>query len=99
MTEEEKREWHVEACIEKLRPGDLSDRFKVQGRPHFEEEDITDEILKECYVTMARIVNQHGERYLPIFERIHAEIENRNAKRKLLEAALKISKNSTEFSP
>ena len=93
-----KPEWRVDDYIERLRPhraDTLSECFTASSRKYFEEKDITDDMLIECYTVMAHIVKAHGDHYLPIFERLHSEIENRNAKRKLLDTALQVSKNST----
>lgn len=40
---------------------------------------------------MANIVTEHSEEYLPIFSRLHDELENHIAKRNLLSTAFKIS--------
>lgn len=48
--------------------------------------------LEECYHIAANIVNQYGEKYLPIFKRLHAECENRKADSEMLRLATKMTK-------
>lgn len=57
--------------------------------------EITDALLEEAYVTMALIVKQHGEHYLPIFERLHNEITERQKKSDLLSVALSVADQDT----
>ncbi|MEP1305097.1 MAG: hypothetical protein ABJK11_11150 [Balneola sp.] len=51
--------------------------------------------LQECYELMAYIVNKHGDDYLPLFERLHEEIEARKEKNGLLEIAIKVAENNS----
>lgn len=44
---------------------------------HYTKEDITLELIEECYQFMALIVDKYGDTYLPIFIRLHKEIEKR----------------------
>lgn len=44
----------------------------------------------------ARIVTLYGERYLPIFERLENEVQERLKKQKLLKRAILIGKNDTQ---
>ncbi len=90
------REWHINDYLGKLRPrrdDTLSDSFTASTRLYIEEKDITDEMLFESYTIMAHIVSAHGDNYLPIFERLHTEVENRKAKKELIDTAIKLSKN------
>jgi len=48
----------------------------------------------ESYVFMAEIVKTYGEQFLPIFERLHLEIEIRAEKRSLLETVTEVSKTN-----
>ena len=54
----------------------------------------TDEAVEEAYKIMARIVRDYGEKYLPVFKRLHDEHEERKAKRDLTNIALKIAAES-----
>lgn len=57
------------------------------------QEKITEEVLEEAYRIMARIVRDYGEKYLPIFKRLHEEREIRKAKQELKDIALQIAQN------
>lgn len=48
---------------------------------------------------MANIITEHGEDYLPIFERLLNELEDHMAKRKLLSKAFEISNKSDDPKP
>ena len=96
------REWVIDDYLEKLHPQrseKLSDRFAASSRQNVQDIDVTDELLYESYVFMADIVKTYGEQFLPIFERLHSEIEIRKEKRHLLKAAIDVSKQTTEYKP
>ncbi len=87
-------EWTVDDYLEKLYPNtqeNLSISFTKVSRVEIQDKDVTDSMLQESYVIMAEIVKVYGEQYLPIFERLHEEIDSRQKKEKLLAAALKVS--------
>lgn len=50
---------------------------------HYEKNDITLELIEECYRFTAYIVERFGEVYLPIFIRLRDEIESRKEKDKI----------------
>jgi len=88
------REWTVDDCLEKLYPHrreNLSTSFTKVSSVEIQDKDVTDTMLQESYVIMAEIVKTYGEQYLPIFERLHEEIDDRQKKRALLDAVLKAS--------
>lgn len=92
MTE---NKWTIDDYIEKLYPqrtGKLSDHFTVSSRQHIRDCDVTDELLYEGYFFMAHIVKAYGDQFLPIFERLHSEIERRNEKQSLINVAMEVSK-------
>jgi hypothetical protein len=94
------QEWHINDYMEKLCPhkdDTLSAYFTASSRIYIEEKDITDEMLLESYTIMAHIVNPHGDSYLPIFERLHTEIEKRKTKKELLDTAMQLSKSAPVF--
>jgi len=90
------KEWRVENYIHRLLPkkGKLEDSFNATSRRQIKPEDITLDLLEECYVFAAEIVNQYGEHYLPIFERLHEEIANMRDKQTMLDLAKKLSKQN-----
>ncbi len=89
------RKWNLEASMSKLRPksgGTLNDQFTDAARTVLQDSDVTDEMLHDSYILMADIVRTHGEQFLPIFERLHSEIEAREAKKSLLDTAIRMSR-------
>lgn len=52
---------------------------------------LTDENLQAAYKIIAGIVRQHGETYLPVFKRIHEEVELRKKQNDLLSLAIQIA--------
>ena len=65
--------------------------IKTPTKPIRHEKDVTLPMLKEAYTVAAKAVADHGEVYLPIFERLHNEIEERQARDKMLAAAIEIA--------
>ena len=96
------REWNIDDYIERLKPAQmcaLSSDFSriMRRRKSLARSDITDEVLHESYILMANIVNLYGDIYLPIFERLHREIENSRRKRVLVKAARNISEKNPKL--
>ncbi len=56
--------------------------------------DVSLSDLKKAYMQSANIVAIYGERYLPIFERLEKEYENRKQKDDMLTKAISISKSN-----
>lgn len=54
------------------------------------EKTVTDARLEEAYTIMAAIIRDHGDKYLPIFKRLHEERLQRKANSDLKEIALQI---------
>jgi hypothetical protein len=54
---------------------------------------VTDEMLEMAYRIMAGIINTYGEKYLPIFKRLHEEREARKASQDLKNIALQIAQS------
>lgn len=52
---------------------------------------LTDENLQAAYKIIAGIVSQHGETYLPIFKRVHEEVELRKKQNDLLSLAITLA--------
>ncbi len=52
---------------------------------------LTDEDLQTAYLLIAGIVKKHGDAYLPIFKRVHEEVELRKKQNDLLQLAMKIA--------
>lgn len=54
---------------------------------------VTDEDLEAAYKIMAMIVRKYGDKYLPVFKRIHEERELRKAQQSLKNIALQIAQD------
>lgn len=92
-------DWDVDEYLGKIWPrsqDELSGSFAEVTSPKILDRDVSDEMLEESYLTMAQIVKLYGERYLPIFERLHEEIQSRENKKALLDAALKAAKDGPD---
>ncbi len=69
--------------------------INLEGIKVSHDYEITDELFDECYQTAARLVRIHGEKYLPIFERMHQEKERRKEKKSLLKQAYFTAQKNT----
>jgi len=56
-----------------------------------DEREVTDQMFEDAYRIMAKIIRDHGDKYLPVFKRLHEERINRIAKRDLKNIALQIA--------
>lgn len=54
---------------------------------------VTDEEIETAYIIMAKIIRDYGDKYLPIFKRIHEERELRKANQGLKNIALQVAQN------
>ncbi len=95
-----KKEWSAEECVMKWHSRVLTtrtDNHKPYKKQFFlKENDISLSILQESYELVAHIVAKHGEVYLPIFERLHTEIEQRKDKDDMLAKARTIAVDKLE---
>ncbi|MCY1245539.1 hypothetical protein D9M72_586980 [compost metagenome] len=57
---------------------------------------ITDESIEKAYSIMAKIVVNYGDKYLPVFQRMHEIREEYKAKQDMKNIALQIAQNSIE---
>lgn len=55
------------------------------------DDKVSYDTLKKAYIQAAQIVAVHGEKYLPIFERIEKEYQARTKQLDTLKRALKIA--------
>ena len=85
-------EWDKRKCIKNCQPeflrATIADNVKI---PKLGKEDIIADDIAEAYELLAKVVTTHGEKYLPIFERIYSELQKNEAKDKLMEIAKSIS--------
>lgn len=54
---------------------------------------ITDEQIETAYIIIAKIIRDYGDRYIPIFKRVHDERERRKADMRLKNIALQVAEN------
>jgi len=53
--------------------------------------------LKKAYLQAAKIVALHGEKYLPIFERLETEFRKRKKQVDTLNRAIKLAQSDTDI--
>jgi len=59
-----------------------------------EDNTVTDDMIERTYQIMAVIIRDHGDKYLPIFKRLHEERERRKATQDLKNIALQVAQKS-----
>ena len=57
------------------------------------EKTVTNEMIEEAYRIIAGIVRDHGDKYLPVFKRLHEERAHRQANQDLKNIALQVAGN------
>lgn len=57
---------------------------------------LTEKNIEKAYTIMAKIVVMHGDKYLPVFQRMHEIREEYKAKQDMKNIALQIAQNSIE---
>lgn len=88
-------DWKVEDYLSRIMPNtnlSLRESFSGKAAPVIEDHEVTDEQLRECYAVMAEVITRYGDSYLPIFERIHKELEVRKERQTLIDEALRLSR-------
>lgn len=58
-------------------------------------EPLSDDLLQLCCEIAARVVAEHGDAYLPIFERMHHEAQARLRKQDIKAVALSFARAKT----
>jgi hypothetical protein len=58
--------------------------------------EVSDDLVEEAYTAIASIVKTHGEKYLPLFERLHRERQKRVQQRDLMRVALEVANSHSE---
>lgn len=61
-----------------------------RGKP-LEEEDITYELVYDCYVFTAKLVKERGKKFLPLFERMQKELKKYEQEEELINQALRVA--------
>ncbi|MEQ9299215.1 MAG: hypothetical protein RIF33_11645 [Cyclobacteriaceae bacterium] len=54
-------------------------------------EEINVASLEKCLKTIAKVVAEYGKDYLPIFERVYAELEKKRQQQTILDMALNLA--------
>lgn len=88
-------DWNIEDVIRRYSPNIYHKNSDPIDLPK-NVEAISYADIQEIYKLMADIVTEHGEDYLPIFERLHVELEEHMEKRRLLSKAFEISNKIDE---
>ncbi|MBU7569300.1 MAG: hypothetical protein KAF41_01485 [Flavobacterium sp.] len=57
---------------------------------------MTIENIERAYIIMAKIVRDYGDKYIPVFQRMHEIREAYKAKQDMKNIALQIAQNSLE---
>lgn len=85
------REWDINSLLMKFDPriSNCQSSTKLIVEPI--KTDITYKDLKSAYRLAAMIVAEHGEEYLPIFERLQMELDSYSDKIKLVDKAKEIA--------
>lgn len=89
------RNWDINTLIERHSP-QLPHGAPISPIRHkpLRRGDISNERLKDAYYTIAKIVSEQGEDYLPIFERLDTELKHYNHKHQMLEKAFGVASGS-----
>lgn len=61
------------------------------GGGAMKQRTVSDEDLAKAYKIMAKVIRDHGDKYLPVFQRLHEEMETRKSKQGLKDIALQIA--------
>ena len=84
-------EWNVEKCLKQCSPVLSSDKASVFSKVRIKRSKIiTFTELQEAYNHLANIIAVYGDRYLPLFERLHNELTEYRSKHELLDIAKSI---------
>ena len=95
------KEWRVEDYRQRLIP-DLSpirSSFRKYASNSPKPKRLTTELLEDCYRYMAFIVNEYGEHYLPIFERLDSELKSMKRREELLSKARLMAEKNNSHKP
>ncbi|MGH1378972.1 MAG: hypothetical protein ACRBB3_09150 [Alphaproteobacteria bacterium] len=84
--------WDIDKCLEQCRPTPLSNHYYTANIHPKRPQGITPIEIRKAYNQIAKIIAIHGEKYLPLFRRLHTEIIKHREKNELLDIAKSISK-------
>jgi len=92
------KDWDIDEVIRRYSPNINNDSSNQITQPN-KIETISYADIQDIYKLMANIITEHGEDYLPIFERLHDELEEHMEKRRLLSKAFEISNKTDDPKP
>ena len=69
-----KQEWHIDTAMKRVIAGKQSE---LSAKRDFHRTSICSDVnsLSECLLRLAHVINNNGDIYLPIFERIKDELD------------------------
>ena len=80
-------DWDIEKLIRKFDPRISQKNSPVEYRQRDINDNVTYSDLNKAYHLAAVVVSEHGEEYLPIFERLQKELQDYDQRTQLLEEA------------
>lgn len=86
--------WDIEKCLEQCSPVPLSNHPYISKVKPKRLKSITFIEIRKAYNHIANIIALHGEKYLPLFERLHTELIECREKNHLLNIAKRISQTN-----
>lgn len=93
------RDWDIDTLVTKFDPRVSCRNSSVNLKDRAVEAEVSYQDIKDAYLLAAMIVAEHGEEYLPIFERLQTELNSFSAKKKLVDKAKEIASNYQHLTP
>ncbi len=85
-------DWSLRYCLSKCRPHqELSSTLIATIEARLEKGDINYNDVAQAYQLLARIVSKYGDKYLPLFERLHREVKKYEDQNDLLQLAKQVA--------
>lgn len=84
--------WDIDKCLEQCSPTPVSNHYCTAKIRPKRPQGITLIEIRKAYNQIAKIISMHGEKYLPLFGRLHTELIKHREKNELLDIAKNISK-------
>lgn len=88
------REWSLDSCLKNCKPKVANLKKSGPSLSRIRGSDITLESVLEAYQLIAKIIAHYGNDYLPIFERLHNEMQKYQAQHSLLNIAHHLGKEN-----
>jgi hypothetical protein len=91
-----KDNWSIENAMQVVMRHRKTERTFYKNNTN-KDTSITEETLKIHLTDLANIIEDHGDKYLPVFERVHNELKSFQKQNELREFARRISTNKTQL--